>query len=356
MSTFRSRALKILARDAAIVVAIAAVVELLLQIGAPEYRNYVFDWELTGGHPLALNEDGLRGPLVPREKASGELRVLAVGDSTTYGTAVAVEDAWPAQLAELLRTNRASTSVINGGREGVGLKTMSYEFENSWASQDVDVVLLALSGNLVSRSWIDRDAVPYAAQRGESSPPSRLSRMKTRVNRIIRQLCLPSFLSLSVERGLYRLGLLNHNIDPAAPFGPMLAHGWRQADLDPRLVDEAWALFEQDLAAFSEIVESSGARLVVTILPTRFTLTSSWWDNEKAVPRQRLTVVPQNRFPTVCDALGLSCVDTVETLLAARREPGFESEPLYVVGDFAHLDRRGHQAVASAFVASGQLR
>jgi hypothetical protein len=78
-----------------------------------------------GGHERVVtvrtNAFGLRGAELPRAKPDGTRRVLALGDSFTFGDAVQSEEAWPSQLEQ--RLNGGATGpyeVINAGVGGYG--------------------------------------------------------------------------------------------------------------------------------------------------------------------------------------------------------------------------------------------
>src|SRR5215470_7272233 len=67
--------------------------------------------------PLRTNSLGLRGPEVP---ADGARRILAVGDSCTWGWQVEEQESYPAVLQQLLdeRYGPGAYHVINGGVPG----------------------------------------------------------------------------------------------------------------------------------------------------------------------------------------------------------------------------------------------
>jgi len=71
---------------------------------------------------VRTNSLGLRGSEVPREKEPGEVRVLCLGDSVTFGLDLADDETWPARLAHHLRTAPAlrgrKVTVVNGGVPG----------------------------------------------------------------------------------------------------------------------------------------------------------------------------------------------------------------------------------------------
>jgi lysophospholipase L1-like esterase len=83
-------------------------------VGLP-YLNYGLNPTLDD-----VNERGLRGELVAIPKPDGVFRILALGGSTTYGHALPVQEAWPAQLQSILRDeyNYPQLEVINLGAPG----------------------------------------------------------------------------------------------------------------------------------------------------------------------------------------------------------------------------------------------
>lgn len=69
----------------------------------------------------AINARGMRGPEVADEPAPNEYRVVAVGDSCTFGKGVREQDTWPRQLEALLDTELGSAGdavVANLGTNG----------------------------------------------------------------------------------------------------------------------------------------------------------------------------------------------------------------------------------------------
>jgi lysophospholipase L1-like esterase len=333
------RVLRILLRDAALLAALLALAELAVRTADPRYRGHRFDAEATGGHPLALNARRLRGPDVPAARAPGELRVLALGDSTTFGTGVAWDAAWPARCGEALRATALNTAV-----PAASVADLATAVDDSGVDLSRDAVVLAASGNMVALSWIRRGRPPAAPEYPRLGGSGR--GLLGDVRRRLYDLALPSFLTLNAERAMYWIGLKDHRLDPAAPYGALLAHGWRQLDLDPAVAEEAWAAFEADLARLRDRLGAKDVPLWVTFIPARFTLSDAASDNEKAVPRARLTIDPCARTAEACRRLGLRYVDARAALRDARRAaPG---RPLYRQADYTHLDEDGHRAVGEA--------
>ena len=75
-------------------------------------------FDRRGCVPVRINSLRLRDREVPREPAPGTRRLIAVGDSFTFGLGVRVEDTWPKQLERGLRERDPRVEVLNAGFAG----------------------------------------------------------------------------------------------------------------------------------------------------------------------------------------------------------------------------------------------
>lgn len=105
-------------------------------------------------HRVRINAHGYRGPDIPAGRAPGEFRVLAIGDSFTFGDFVDDEDTLPAQVeANLSRRNLgagcAAVRVLNAGVGGTTIVTHA-EMANRGLVFEPDLVLLTFSENDVT--------------------------------------------------------------------------------------------------------------------------------------------------------------------------------------------------------------
>ncbi len=103
---------------------------------------------------LSTNSRGLRGPEIPGRKA--RFRILALGDSTTFGLGVDDDQTWPAVLERLLRGKSGGpVEVINAGVPGYSaFQGMRYLRERG-LSLDPDLVLATFGFNDAD-SWSSR--------------------------------------------------------------------------------------------------------------------------------------------------------------------------------------------------------
>ena len=62
-----------------------------------------------------MNSHGVRGPEYSPEPPAGRFRILAVGDSQTFGNGLVLADSWPGILERISNDGRHSVEVVNGG-------------------------------------------------------------------------------------------------------------------------------------------------------------------------------------------------------------------------------------------------
>ena len=85
---------------------------------------------------VATNSFGLRGPEVGPKRG---LRILALGDSFTFGVGAKQEETWPARLSEML-----GAEVLNAGAPGFGVPDAVAWYEAHGKQLDPDMVVLTV--------------------------------------------------------------------------------------------------------------------------------------------------------------------------------------------------------------------
>lgn len=96
------------------------------------------------------NSRGWRGPEVPMPKPEGEFRILALGDSCTFGKGVLESETWPRALeAELNRSlpEGRSVRVVNLGVNGYATRDYVHVFETVGRGLDPDLVVVGYNIN-----------------------------------------------------------------------------------------------------------------------------------------------------------------------------------------------------------------
>jgi lysophospholipase L1-like esterase len=113
-------------------------------------RHLAYDpmliWRPVSGPFSPFNPQGFRGAPVDVVKPDGRLRVVALGDSNTFGWDVDEGANWPSQLEELLRAKLPDVEVINAGVWGYSSFQGVRRFRELIALAP-DVVLVSFGAN-----------------------------------------------------------------------------------------------------------------------------------------------------------------------------------------------------------------
>lgn len=118
----------------------------------PALETYVIDFEVgkvlrpnhKGDHYGALasiNKWGMRERDCEKARPQGAKRVIALGDSWTFGVCVPVEDTWPKQLENRLG-GPAKVEVLNTGVSGYETYNEQVVYHRDWRTFEHDLVLI----------------------------------------------------------------------------------------------------------------------------------------------------------------------------------------------------------------------
>ena len=113
------------------------------------------------GVEMTVNQLGLRGPETSRDKPTGTLRLLGLGDSFTFGVGVQDQHTFlrrlETRLANRLR-NQQPVEVLNAGTQGYNTRDQQLNLEHRWLELKPDVVLVVFYLNDIYR---DEAAVAF---------------------------------------------------------------------------------------------------------------------------------------------------------------------------------------------------
>jgi len=259
------------------------------------------------------NSLGMREREIPPRRP-GERRLLALGDSFTYGAGVQASEAYPRIVEDLLRARGDPTMVLNAGVPG-------YSFDQSFRAAaereqqtDADVILAGISCSDVEEGWL---WPLYALRDG---------RLKA----------LPAW-----KTGFYLQGLLTENLPAWLARSALFQQGLRrlpardfffQRPGGSRESLRAWTRdkIALQLEALQRSATESGHRIVALFMPCKEQL------DPGAVPVYADML-------TRAAAAGLPVVDG----MAALRSASPDVTRLFYTQD-VHLNRDGHHALAVA--------
>lgn len=109
--------------------------------------------------PVRINRHGFRGPEVDIEKPAKFVRLMVMGDSTTFGYSIDESQTYAAQLSDLLkRAPTAAIEVVNGGVPGFSSLQSAIDWRNRLQTFRPDILVMALDGinDIQNREQTDR--------------------------------------------------------------------------------------------------------------------------------------------------------------------------------------------------------
>jgi lysophospholipase L1-like esterase len=104
-------------------------------------------WPPELAYGVEINSLGLRGPEIARTPPPGTTRVLAVGDSQTFGFYLENDQTWPARLEARLRADGSEVEVVNAGVGGWSIDSETLFLIERGLALQPQVVLLGYCGN-----------------------------------------------------------------------------------------------------------------------------------------------------------------------------------------------------------------
>ncbi len=273
---------------------------------------------------LRTNALGYRdGPIAPR--ASGEFRILVLGDSITLSAYTEEDETYVRQLEARLRTHFGGVRTINAGMRGACLREYLLILTETGLLTQPDMVLVGLYLNDAKRS---------------------------------RTFPLPEGLSAysAIARRLQELSLANELSDESKerweqyagkpfPTREFSEGAWRtdreafEAQIAAAAVDwgfawfpAAWEEMRPDMQVIKELSAMHGFRLAVALFPSTFQVEAEFLDS-----------TPQDMFIEMMREMELPHLDLLPILRAAYRERGHS-----LAYDNCHLTPEGNAVVADA--------
>ncbi|MCZ6596651.1 MAG: GDSL-type esterase/lipase family protein [Planctomycetota bacterium] len=119
----------------------------------PNGRGWVWNTE------VAINSHGFRDAEYALEKTAGVVRIVALGDSVTFGNEQPQEATWPEVLERLPADSQPSFEVLNLGVAGYNTLEEVIFLEQTGLAFDPDVVVLQVHVNDLAASSISADGI-----------------------------------------------------------------------------------------------------------------------------------------------------------------------------------------------------
>ena len=309
-----------------------------------EYDYFAFDpaggipvsyWKLKphskGFHhqsPVQADRLGFRNDGIATELEAGHVRILALGDSHTFGFAVDNDQSWPRQLEVQLRERLPGRSldVINGGLESFAIEQELHVLEAHLAEPKPQVVVLAYYWNDMPTPG--DPSAPWPASLGPMRPASMQPIPEQgRVQDVAATPERKGWLGWAhgLAKQSYSAYFLVQNV-PALQMSlaPSDLSLWKRAILrgeTSERIAASWAFVDSQLERFQRLSERHAFVPLVLIIPAFEQLTSERYREAGYQPEVR----------RLCQQHGLRVLDPLQAVLGI--------EPSYP-GDFVPFD--GH--------------
>jgi hypothetical protein len=292
------------------------------------------------------NAHGLRGAEFPRRKPTGEIRVLALGDSFTFGMGAA-EDPWPARLQR--RLGRSGVRVVNAGVPGWGTdQALSFLRRDGFGFEPDLVALAFFVGNDVTDNCARGEHVCLGGEIVELASSERFRGPAGRLRLRARLLLDRSYLFRWLDSR--RLPRDEAASPPAADAFHRYQAG-RVRILAPSWADGAgracWDNTRSYLREMHALCRARGNPFLVVVIPDSLQVDDSVLDGAlrfTAYRREELDRdLPQERLARICAEAGLDCLDLLPAVRASARPP-------YLPND-SHFDPEGDVLIVDALAA-----
>lgn len=257
-------------------------------------------WLQPGQHAFThdkrvqINSVGIRDAEFATRQSAGTQRVLAVGDSQTFGNGLELRDTWPKQLERELRQRErtAHWEVLNAGLPGSDSWQHERILKRLLDTYEADVVVLGFYVNDVSRRPGDASSLCSAVRPESWSRRVGYFLKRSAIFTALWNARRPIRAALRGDAGTDReLRILSGETDPA------IETGWREV--------------ERALAAMKASAEAEGAQLLVLVMP-----------RSDQVAGHIAGLAYNRRIAAIAGSLEVPVVDVLEPLRRAFADQG----------------------------------
>lgn len=332
-------------------IAVFGILEVVFRIRNPvqegpalnlieKHEPYVY--RLNPEHP-EINSFSARGPEVAVPKPEGKFRVLALGDSVTFGLFVNSEEAWPHQLESELQQEIPGTEVINAGTSGYTpfLERQYYREIGRYLGAKRVVIGFCFNDAVNPlRHWqAGMTGVRLTHVPDEAYPSGKADIVEDKMMEVMRL----SRLLDSLYRRTFNLRMIFWRYEKfQGKRWPVYVSDESRQSLNVFNETESpeflW-LFEQ-YEKLRRDVEADGARLKILLFPLAYQF-------EDGYP-----FFPQRTLMKECRRRGLDCVDLYPVFREAGGKSLFMGKHRHHPRDVWHLNAEGHRVAARAAAVS----
>lgn len=276
----------------------------------------------TQDRPMHVNGAGLRdAEEIPARKPPGELRVLVLGDSFTFGNGVGDSDTYAEVLEARLRERGLAARVLNAGVQGYDVHQEADWLRERGLALEPDAIVVGLYENDIVRRKDAGAAAPVTPE-GALAKGTLRELLPDRWLYAVKRLRSVAFLGLSLRELRWRL------FPPASNYH---AKAFFFGESSPAS-ERAWADVRDSLTEIRELGASAGAPAIAAIFPHHDQMEPGILDRTYRDPLVALT-----------GELGLAPVD----LLPAFRAAAARGETAFIPFD-GHPNELGQRLAGEA--------
>lgn len=265
----------------------------------------------THDRPVRTNSLGLRDRQISPDPTPGTLRMLALGDSQTFGNGLAASETWPKQVEHILNESAPNRwEVVNAGVPGTDTWQHEILLQRLLRDMNTHVVVLAFYVNDV-------------ASRSKPRTTQTSGQTNTWKNRATYLLKRSAVVTIAHNRLLPTWYAWKHgdrsteNAILSGAYDEHAERGWRQVD--------------QSLRVMKELCHTRGIPFLMAILPRR-----------DQVSGRRSLRAYNDRARAIAETHEIRVVDLLATLSVAYRVKG---ESLFITWD-GHNSAVANQVIA----------
>lgn len=301
----------------------------------PGYANFVRVPEYTTD--IRIDAEGYRVPVGGADD-DGELRILAIGDSFTFGVGVQEEDSWPEVLERTLQESSAGTvSVRNGGVGGYGpLRSARYLLATQAAWHPRIVIHGIYIGNDLEDThpddYLEIPEIRDGRMVGSGGRPLMRIRSWLRIN---------SHLYAFARAQLYDIYRRTTASQRTRYLDSMGRTEWPE-----RIRDVAWPAAQASIREIADWADEHGVMYLVVVIPVKYQVSDAAWEIYRRRWGLEADAFDRGRAQRIVGAFlegnGVPFVDLLPGMLT---EP--DRDRLYYPLD-AHWTVSGHRHAAKA--------
>jgi lysophospholipase L1-like esterase len=278
-----------------------------------------------------INDLGLRGTRPQLPKPSGEMRVLAIGDSTTFGWGVGDDETYTDLLEKKIAAAapQRRVRVINGGVVSYDLRQSARRLEQLAPVLHPDIVIVGVLWNDLPYEDVSPDG---NAQPGRSSSP-RIAAASTQTFRMANQ---PTGLAALVRRSRLAFAIRHAWLAAIAPTAAATNQvRWEMAILNgvqTPAIDNAWNDLGRTFSDIQAMADRIGFAVGVIVMPVRAQVDQSYPN-----------AAYQTRVRALAEARGFFVIDPLGRFTASP-----DRAELFIPYDRMHFTRAGNALLADA--------